>query len=324
MANHNIPLFCKFSGLRLGEFVANVAVYGTDGTSPYIKNWKQETLLHPIFSLSTSALLHKAKSNAMLEKEGKKPWPMQQKQLAMLALLHSEDFLVQDLPCLPPPHVADTFIAEVIVLVDYKLSINSQRLHFPRLHIWKESGFEQIAPWLKVCNDCIADYESTVRVTQREAKQKAAALAMRSIRKNMYEDVSLRRLWSWVDAQMPNHLNSELNDAKDLFFAAEKNIQNWSLTEIDDLEALFLEHCETGNSISYEVSKRLAELKRWLNVYQDTFEIIIPEQDAALVGIPAPLAKDFTSKAAFYVAEAKWKLANKAASKTASNLAEEL
>ena len=313
-SRYQIPFVCKHSGLLLGSFFPNVGLYNKttlDGMSPYVRNWQEAIILHPIFSVSTSALLIRARETYMLQKSGKLNFPMQQRQLMMLAILHAGNAVVQDKQGLPEPRIADTYFAQVLEVVDWKVSTGSARLILPKLHIWKESGFEQIPAWLKACAELKEEYENVARTHQNAAKRKAAEWAMKNIKKNLYENISLRRLWNWVEVQVDSHEFADWPEMKDLFFVDEKNIGAWTQSEVETLEEIFLEYCEMGNSISYEVSKRIREIAGWLSLYEDTFEILTTDQFPEFKGVAAPKIANFPNKTAFLVAEAKWKLANK-------------
>jgi hypothetical protein len=318
----HIKLVCQRTGLTLGSFYPKSTLAGL---SPYVKAWKETVSFHPIFAANIYDLLHRAKSNFQLAKNGRREWPMQQQQLMMLALLHAADVVIQDFPCLPSPRITATYLAEVLEVVSWKYEHGSDRLKFPKLHIWKGAAgelekdpFYPIPVWLRAARECIKDYNDTVRIRVREAKKKAEELAIKQIRRNLYEDISLRRLWSWLTTQIPN---SELIDGEceRLFFCAEKNIHVWTEQDIQDLEDLFLTHCETGNSVSYEVSRRIEQLKHWLAVYNDTFEILLDNPHPELTGTPAPEVRNFPNRAAWLVAKAKWDLANKKQSNVGEN-----
>lgn len=318
---YNIPLVCARSGLFLGKFVPNS---GLAKTTPYVKGWKTATFLHPIYSQTLSELLHRAMACYQLEKTGTTQFPLQHKQLLMSAMLHASGCIVQDVAGLPNEKITETHFAGVIEMLGWRQDVSSDRLHFPRLHIWKGAAHEDVGNlfrgvpvWLGACAAVQDEYNTVVRTKQKEAKKKAHALAMKNIRRAMYDDISLRRLWTWIAAYVP-HAEVENNpDYKLLFFSSEGQIQNWTHEDIDNLESVFLEHCETGNSVSHEVSKRLNQLREWLHLYEDTFEIAIDtEQYKDQRGIPEPLRADFKNNASFLVAQAKWNLGNKELPKT--------
>lgn len=312
----NVPLLCARSGLFLGKFYPSM---GMAKTTPYVKGWKGTTFLHPIFSQSLSELIHRAEACYQLEKTGTAQFPLQHKQLLFLAMLHASGCIVQDVAGLPNAKITETFFAPLIEMLGWKQDISSDRLHFPRLHIWRGANreseanlFSGVPIWLSACAAVKDEYESIVRTKQKEAKKKAHALALRNIRRAMYDDISLRRLWTWVAAYVPAMELENNPDYKLLFFSSEGQIQNWTHEDIDNLEAVFLEHCELGNSISHEVGKRLNQLREWLRLYEDTFEIAIDsEQFKEFTGTPEPKRSDYKSNAAFLVASAKWNLGNK-------------
>lgn len=314
----NIPFVCARSGLLLGKFFPTSSMAGS---TPYVQHWKETIQYHPIFSLSFSALLHRANACWQLEKAGSRQFPMLQKQLLFLALLHSSGLIKQDVAGLPSPKIVEIHFSRVLELLGYKNDTNSSRLHLPKLHIWKgaakEDGtnlFGNIPAWLDACESCKDDYENVARERQKAAKSKAHELALKSIRRAMYSDISLKRLWGWVEAQVPA-TEFELDETfKQLFFCEENQINVWTEDDIEDLESLILKFCETGNSVSFEVLKRVKQLREWLYIYNDTFEIVTTNvQFAALAGTPEPKISEFKTKAEWLVASARWKLGNQSA-----------
>lgn len=312
---YSIPLVCAISGITLGKFVPATNLRA--GTSPYLKSWKETTFFHPIFSMSFSALLHRAHADWLLEKSGTQKLPMPEKKLQFLALLHSSECIRQDFPCLPSDRVVELYMSNLLEVLDWLHDTHSQQLHFPRLHIGKIESNKEIDPfsvvpaWLAACEVCKDEWENRVREKQKVAKQKAAVLAMKSIRKQMYQDISLKRLWNWVGAQVPSFVMEDNADLEQLFFTEEAKIAVWEKEDIVALEDLILTHCETGNSISFEVFKRIKVLKDWLHAYTDTFEIEVVDQFKEMKGLEEPKLEQFSNRATWLVAHARWKLGNR-------------
>lgn len=316
----NIPLKCSLSGIPLGKFVPSV---GLAVATPYVTAWKQTAFLHPVFSLKLSEVLHRSEACWNLEKSGTRTFPTQHKQLLFLAMLHASGCIKQDVPGLPAPKTTETFFMQVFEVLTWKYEMATDRIAFPKLHIWKgadreHSGdlFTGVPAWLDACKSARAEYENVSRTRMNAAKAKAKELAMRSIRKSMYQDVSMRRLWNWIKAQVPQSTLENNPDLEQLFFAEESQIHNWQAEDIEALEDLLLTHCETGNSVSFEVSKRIRQLADWRKTYFDTFEIVMPEQFTEHKGKPEPRPEQYTSRAAYLVAHAKWKLGNRESDKT--------
>lgn len=318
----NIPLKCSLSGIPLGKFVPSV---GLAVATPYVTAWKQTAFLHPVFSLKLSEVLHRSEACWNLEKTGTRTFPTQHKQLLFLAMLHASGCIKQDVPALPSPKITETFFMQVFEILTWKYEMATDRVSFPRLHIWKgaakEDAFELfagISAWLEACKSAKEDYENISRGRQNAAKAKARELALKSIKRQMYGDVSLRRVWNWILAQVPQSIIENNPDLEQLFFAEEQAIHNWQQEDIEALEDLLLTHCETGNSVSFEFSKRIRQLADWRKTYFDTFEVEIDtaEQFKAFTGTPEPRPQDFPSRAAYLVASAKWRLGNKPANPT--------
>lgn len=312
----SIPLVCSLSGLFLGKFIPS---NGLAVATPYVTAWKQTAFLHPIFSMKLPELIHRANACWNLEKSGTRTFPMQHKQLLMLAMLHASGCIKQDVPALPSPKLVEVHFMSVVEMLGWKQEVNSDRLSFPRLHIWKGAAkedeaslFGNVPNWLRACADCKDDYENIVRTRQKAAKVKARELALKSIRKSAYADISLKRLWNWVTTQVPQMILENNPDLEQLFFCEESQIHNWQKEDIEAIEDLVLSHCELGNSISHEVSKRIRLLAEWRATYYDTFEIVV-ETTAfdALRGTPEPTPGSFPTRGAYLVAHARWKLGNK-------------
>lgn len=313
-----IPLVCSRSGIKLGDFVPSV---GLAVATPYVQSWKQNSFLHPIFSLPFSSLVSRAEACWQLEKTGTRHFPMQHKQLLFLAMLHASGCIKQDVAGLPSPRIVEVHFPRLLDLLGWKHETNSERISFPKLHVWKGAAreeqdgnvFANVPVWLDVCEVCKDEYENIARTRMKAARLKAHDLAMKSIRRAMYADVSIKRLWGWFEAQVPQVILENNADLEQLFFTEEARISVWTIEDIEAIESLFLEYCETGTSVSYEFNKHLRKLADWLRVYNDTFEIVdgTAERFAEHKGVPEPKPESFGNRAAFLVARARWQLANK-------------
>lgn len=312
----HMPLVCARSGLFLGKFYPSV---GLASTTPYVQAWKETTFLHPIFSWSLSTLIYRAIANWNMEKTGTRSYPMREKQLMFLAMLHASNCIRQDAAGLPAPKIVEVHFPRLIELLSWKNDQASERLQFPRLHIWKGANkedennlFVNVPGWIAACESVKEEWENIVRESQKKAKSQAHALAMKSIRRAMYSDISLRRLWNWIKAQAPQTVLEGNADLEQLFFAEENQINIWTKEDIEALEDLVIQYCELGTSVSHEVMKRIKLLMTWWQTYYDTFEIII---DSGMFrehkGEPEPQQKDFDTKAKYLVALARWKLGNR-------------
>jgi hypothetical protein len=207
----------------------------------------------------------------------------------------------------------------VLELLGWKYETASDRVAFPKLHVWQGAGkeeqgniFRNVGGWLDVCEVVKEEYENVSRTRQKEARRKAHDMALKSIKRAMYADVSLKRLWNWITSQVPQNILENNPDLEQLFFAEEQRISVWTGEDIEALETLWLRYCETGNSVSYEVGRRIAQLKMQLNIYNDTFELVdMSEQFKEQRGTAEPRPEAFANRAQYLVARAKWQLANK-------------
>lgn len=319
ISKFKIPLVCKRSGLLIGEFFPST---GLAKNTPYVTAWKENSFLHPVFSMDLRTLMIRANACWQLEKAGIRQYPMRDKQLLFLAMMHASGCIKQDVAGLPSPRIVETHFARLIELLGWKYETASERVTFPKLHVWKgalredtNDVFKSVPAWLDASESCRDEYENKARERQKAAKVKAHDAAMKSIRKQMYSDVSLKRLWNWFAAQVPQITLENNPDCELLFFTEEQRINVWTEPDIEALETLFLRHCETGNSVSYEFAKRIRQIAEWLRIYNDTFTIVDTEERfAEHKGTPAPERKDFPNNSGFLIAKARWQLANKASS----------
>ena len=283
-----------------------------------MQHWNETIMLHPIFSLGFQALFYKAESVWRLEKSGSKQYSMQYKQLLFLSLLHTAEVIHQEYPCLPSPRVVEIYFGQLLDILSWKHEVNSEHANLPRIRIskYKDSDkdpFLVVESWVAACEVCRDEWENKVREHQKKAREKAKILAMRNIKRQHYQDISLRRLWNWFGTQVPQFAFEQHETLESLFFTTEDKIHLWDLSDIDVLDSLLIRHCEIGNSISHEVTKRLNQLRQWHYVYTDTFEIVIDgDRFAEHRAKPEPTPKEFANRAQFLVAHAKWTLANRA------------
>ena len=313
----HMPLICARSGVFIGKFYPSV---GLASTQAYVSAWKETAFLHPIFSWSLGTLLHRATACWNLEKTGTRQYPMREKQLMFLAMLHSSGCIRQDIAALPSPKVVEIHFPRLIELLSWKNDQGTTRLQFPRLHVWKgavgedeKNPFGNVLAWIAACESVRDEWENLVREGQKKAKSQAQALAMRNIKRAMYQDISLRRLWNWITTQVPGSVLESNSDLQQLFFTSEDQINVWTAEDIEALEDLIIQYCELGNSVSFEVMKRTKQLMNWHQIYYDTFEIIInTDMFSAHKGTPEPKQSDFSTKAEYLVTMARWKLGNRA------------
>lgn len=323
----NIPLVCARSGLFLGKFIPG---NGLAVATPYVQAWKSTTFLHPIFSLPLSSLISRAEACWQLEKTGTRSFPMAHKQLLFLAMLHASDCIKQDVAGLPSPKIVETHFNRLIELLGWKQDTASERVSFPKLHVWKGAAredennvFGNVGIWLDVVEVCRDEYENVSRTRMKEARRKAHDMAMKNIKKAMYEDINLKRLWGWFSAQVPQIILENNADLEQLWYTEESRIHVWTIEDIEAIETLLLKYCEIGNSVSHEFSKHIKKLAEWLNTYNDTFEIVVDtsaERYAEHKGTAEPRLEQFKSKSEWFIARARWQLANKATSSLPAQL----
>lgn len=330
--SYSIPLVCKYSGLTIGSLtVAAVAGY-----MPMIGQWKNSMVLHPLFSLADTALLHFSRNawfrfcafntdEALDENLTHKQETILR--VAALAMLHKMANFRQDQPWLPDWAIVTKNWNSLLALSYWKNYLESERFNFPALRVSKLEPEIDLTGYLTACWQVKKQYETKVNERVEKEKLEAAEKALLVLRADLAGKApkSAKVLWRWFIANLPSRYASDTEGwMHTIFFGKEDSIltANFTLADIDLFEQIFLAECPTGSSLSHAFLEILKNKRDTLQNRHDTFEILVPEsiKNAVQAGeIPTtePKLQEFKSKAAWMIAHAKWRLAHKSSNSAA-------
>jgi hypothetical protein len=320
--SYSIPLVCARSGLTVGS----LAVITVAGHMPVVGQWRDSMVLHPLFSLSPVALLHFGRNtwfrfcNFSVEEGADDTLTAKQEQtlrVTALAMLHNLTEIRQDIPWMPSWTEVVAQWSSLMALSYWKNYLDSQRFKFPSIHISRLESEFSLKDYLQVCWNVKKGYETTVNEKIEAEKLKAADAAMIALRDEIAgaRPTSVRQLWRWFVANMPKRYKKDLETwMAEIFFAKGEEIRQFTPKDIDMLEEIFLCECPTGSSISHAFSEVLASKRKYLQQHFEAFEIIIPAEilaakESGAIAPEQPKLEDYPTRAQWFIANARWKLA---------------
>jgi hypothetical protein len=319
---YTLPLTCSRTGLTIGSLnIATVA-----GHMPMIGQWKDTMVLHPLFSLAPTALLHFSKNAwfrycAFTQEEAASERLVDKQEellrVAALAMMYHMTEIRQDIPWLPSFADVGANWSSLMALSYWKNYLDSSRFRFPHIHIGKLETPE-LRSYLQACWNVKKAYENNVNEKIEIEKLKAAEAAQIALRDMLAgaRPTSVRQLWRWFLANMPSRYKKDLEGwMAEIFFSKGEEIRRFTIRDIDLLEEYFLCECPTGTAVSHAFSEVLASKRAYLQQHFETFEIILPvavqaAKDAGTISAIMPKREDYPSKVGYAIALAKWKLAH--------------
>jgi hypothetical protein len=304
---------CLLSGLPLGTLeLADSRIAGA-GKYAYAQTWKQNTCLHPIFSLSIQELLDKQ----LYIRFYKKQYSEQEKCLLFLAMANSTGALIvdKDRSGLPSFKVALRWWNPMVDIIKWWYYLDSRLFKFPRVRISKETNWDDaIRNWISACHDARNDWERQATKYERKDRANIARKIVEKKIKHSHLGVELNfsALFDWATAETALHLLQKktwmkMNNSKTrklyptgafmsvvngkntdivyyqttqeetyrtLFCASDSEVTAYSQEEITDLADFLTGEMELGTSISHEVSKRIKYLKDQLKKESSVFELL--------------------------------------------------
>jgi hypothetical protein len=319
---YTLPLTCSRTGITIGSL--NLATIA--GHMPMIGQWRDSMILHPLFSLQPTALLHFARNtwfrycNFTIDEGASERLVDKQEQMlqaAALAIIYNLTEVRQDIPWLPPFKDVAAHWPSLMAISYWKNYLDSERFKFPHLHISKMEQPE-LKEYLQICWNVKKAYESNVNEKIEAEKLRQAEIATIALRDMLAgaRPTSNRQLWRWFCAQLPKRYKKDLDTwMPEIFFAKGEEIRQFTVRDIDMLEEIFLCECPTGSSISHAFSEILDSKRKYLQQHFEAFEIIIPKEivtakAAGEIPVAEPRLEDFPNKVQWMVARAKWKLAH--------------
>jgi hypothetical protein len=318
------PLICQYTGLTLGR----IELITVAGHVPFLSQWKNTQVIHPLFSLDLGALLSFAKNSwnnfcsLTPEESANAQFTERQEkilQVTALAILHNIADVQQTTQWLPTIQEVSGCWSSLIQLAYWKSYLESNRFRFPALRISKFNKGIELQPYLQNCWKVKKDYESKVREAVELEKLESAERALVALRNDLVTKAprSKKLLWRWFLAHIPQRYARDTEGWMwELFDAeTEQEIQEFTIADIDLFEEIVLCEIPTGSSVSHAFLERIAYKRKVLTNRFQTFEILVPEmvrleKEAGTISMTEPRLVDYPSKIKWMVAHAKWRLAH--------------
>lgn len=328
-------LYCQYTGTP----IASIALIHQAGRAPYLKEWQQSIVVHPLFSLSTPAILSWTRKNwnRIFRETSDHASPVErlQFQIAFVAVLRTLDSIKQECPVLPSFDTCQRHMQSLLELAYWKFYLDSQRFRFPTLRINKfnaNAALEDIGAYFAVCNSVRADWETKRDALAEEAKIETARRVERLVRGSHVKAVSKKALWNWFIASISvkNRKKFELDEWKEwlsdsskLWFASDNVRLQFSLDDVQSIEDVFIQECELGTTISHTFQKELNSIRATISNHLSMWDIDWEETNGpsrvsadGTVQIPArppepgsePHISAFRSRFDYLKALAQWKM----------------
>lgn len=285
-------LYCQYTGTP----IASIALIHQAGRAPYLKEWQQSIVVHPLFSLSTPAILSWTRKNwnRVFRDASDHATDIEklQFQIAFVAVLHTLDAIKQEVPILPSFSVVQRNMQSLLEIAYWKFYLDSKRFRFPTLRINKlnaNTALEDIGAYFAVCNSVRADWETKrENLAAEETKIETARRVERLVRGSHVRAVSKKALWNWFIASImaKNKRKFELDEWKEwledsskLWFASESARLQFSVDDLQSIEDVFIQECELGTTISHTFQKELNAIRKAISDHVSMWDIDWDETD---------------------------------------------
>ena len=278
-------LYCQYTGTP----IASIALIHQAGRAPYLKEWQQSIVVHPLFSLSTPAILSWTRKNwnRIFRDASDHASPVErlQFQIAFVAVLRTLDSIKQECPVLPSFDTCQRHMQSLLELAYWKFYLDSQRFRFPTLRINKlnaNTALDDIGAYFAVCNSVRADWETKRDALAEEAKIETARRVERLVRGSHVKAVSKKALWNWFIASISvkNKKKFELDEWKEwladsskLWFASDNIRLQFSFDDVQSIEDVFIQECELGTTISHTFQKELNAIRKTISEHLSMWDI---------------------------------------------------
>lgn len=332
--SYKLLLTCQYTGLNCGSLTLPTVA----GYLPLLGQWKQQQVLHPLFSLELIPLL-KFSRNTWLrfcgfsqeEAEDQVLTSKQEQtlQVACLAMLHSLTEVQQDVPWIPSFLEVQNNWQSLISLCYWKAYLNSNRFKFPAVRISKRENSINLKAFLQTCWEQKKSYETSVNGMIEEEKADIAEKSLVAIRDELSgkRPVSVKLLWRWFISNLSVKYSKDAAPdgwMYELFTAKGNSVFEYTMADIDLFEEIFLSECPLGSSISHAFSEILSSKRQLLTNHFEAFEILVPmelqqQADSGQIAQEEPKLADFPKKVQWIVAHAKWKLTHGSSASASSN-----
>jgi hypothetical protein len=317
------PLYCTRTGVALGHLNLTVSA----GHIPYISHWEDQICYHPFFSLNQSELIAFMRDewNRLAKdvvNETITDAESSNLRVGFVALLYSLGSIQQDngVTIFPSLGVVQSNLESLTTLAYWKNYLDSKRFAFPEYHfsrINNNADLSGIHAYLEDCWQKKKDYENGINDLKEQEKARIAEKAILAIRNQFLKIPSKKLLWQWVQSNLSKKWQPDAEGwLRTLFLSTVSKSLDFEIEDIELMEEIIVSECPIGNSVMFAVKERINEIKNSYKQHYDHF--LIEEDGLAFIeglrqeheALPEPQEKDYPSKGAFFVARAKWQLAN--------------
>lgn len=316
-------LACSRTGVPIGKLDLTISA----GHMPYLSHWREQICYHPFFSVSQYKLCHFLRDEWNRLAKGIADEQITEREalnlrVGFVALLHSLDCIKQDDNCkvLPDLATVQANLESLVSLCFWQHYLESKRFSFPELHLSnlnKSWQLENINDYLGACWNRKAEWDAGLDSQREQEKSRIAERALLAIRDSWMKPVGKKLLWQWIQGNLDKKWQADAEGwLGTLFLGSTATILAWEEDDIELMEEIIVSCCPVGNSVMFAVRERIEQIRKTWHDHYDTFTIeedgieIINELRDELAGTAEPSQKDFATKAAWFVAKAKWSLAN--------------
>ena len=320
------PIKCNRTGVVLGRLDLTVSA----GHMPYLSHWKEQICYHPLFSMQQHKLCEFMRNewnrlSGKIEEEEITEKEARILQVGFVALLHSLGSIRQDddIAVLPSLTVVQNNFHSLLMLNYWQSFLAIKSFKFPELHICRinrNTALESIKDYIDACFQRKKDWEKGRDELAEQDRVRTAEQAILAIRSGIKKPVSKRILWQWVKGNLDTRWAPDAQGwMSTLFLGNAAAILDFDLDEIDLMEEIIVSCCPAGTGVMFAVRERIEAIRKTWKDHYDTFTIeeegleAIEEIKKEVGTNPEPKPEDFPKKALYFVAKAKWDLANREA-----------
>lgn len=324
-----LPLICLLTGITCGA----IHTITVAGSLPLLGQWKDTQVFHPIFSLDFGALLNFSKNTwlrfcALSPEETANSDVIakqeQMLQVCTIAILHRMTTVDQKVTWLPSWLEVSSNWESLLRLAYWRCFLDSQKFRFPSIRLSKQEPTIDLQNYLQICWTAKKAYEHNINDLIEEAKKEVADKALIRIRDAIAgkKPLSPKVIYRWFRAVMPTRYAKDIDGwMSDIFHASEKDITEFTLSDIETFEEMALTELELGSSMSHAFFEILKSKHALLTDHFETYEILMPTSPEELLiqetiaAQPEPKLADFPGRVQWFRAHAQWKLAQPSARK---------
>lgn len=321
MSSLTLHLACRFTGVKIGT----LELFNTIGGYAQIQEWQESVMAHGIFNLPSIKLFEfvvKEYERIIKAEEAGGEVDDTNLRISFFALLRTLDCIKQDFPVLPSRQVIYQNITRLWKLATWYHSLDSIKFRFPLYHISKlnENGeLQNLNHFLSLYWDAKESYESGSKDIAEQARIRAAEQALDALSREWIVPVSKRILWKFVRAHLPEKYQPDAEGwLGTIFLGSRSTIADFDEGDIHLHNEIIESSIPLGNPVNKVIRDRLNWISETWKDERTRFTILLDDfvPGTRINGVRVkppepgeqPKVDAYPSKAAFYVADAKWSL----------------